>query len=43
MRFGDEKIIFVSARRFCRDTHWKPLKTLKHTLAAMLCYWERLM
>jgi len=41
MRPSDEKIIFGSTRKIRRDTGWKPLLSLKQTLASMLEYWER--
>jgi GDP-4-dehydro-6-deoxy-D-mannose reductase len=40
MRPSDEKIIFGSAAKFCRDTGWKPLFSIDETLKSMLEYWE---
>jgi GDP-4-dehydro-6-deoxy-D-mannose reductase len=41
MRPSDEKIIFGSARKFERQTGWKPLRTIEETLKSMLEYWDR--
>jgi GDP-4-dehydro-6-deoxy-D-mannose reductase len=41
MRPSDEKIIFGDTAKIRRDTGWKPLRTLEHTLSSMLEHWER--
>ena len=41
MRPSDEKIIFGDTAKIRRDTGWKPLRTLEHTLTSMLEHWER--
>jgi GDP-4-dehydro-6-deoxy-D-mannose reductase len=43
MRPSDEKIIFGSTSKFCKDTGWKPLRTIEQTLGSMLEYWDRVM
>jgi len=43
MRPSDEKIIFGSTSKVCRDTGWKPLRTIEQTLGSMLQYWDRVM
>ena len=43
MRPSDEKIIFGSTAKFCRDTDWKPLRTIEQTLGSMLEYWDQVM
>jgi len=43
MRPSDEKIIFGSTSKFCKDTDWKPLRTIDQTLSSMLEYWDRVM
>jgi len=43
MRPSDEKIIFGSTAKFCRDTDWKPLRTIEQTLGSMLDYWDQVM
>jgi GDP-4-dehydro-6-deoxy-D-mannose reductase len=43
MRPSDEKIIFGDTKKIRRDTGWKPLRTLKDTLTAMLEHWERVL
>ncbi len=41
MRPSDEKIIFGSTNKLRRDTCWKPMLSIKQTLASMLEYWDR--
>lgn len=41
MRPSDEKIIFGSTEKIRRDTGWKPLYSLEHTLNSMLEYWQK--
>jgi len=43
MRPSDEKIIFGNTDKFCKDTGWKPLRTIEQTLGSMLEYWDRVM
>jgi len=43
MRPSDEKIIFGDTRKIRRDTGWKPVRTLEHTLTSMLQHWDRVM
>lgn len=43
MRPSDEKIIFGSTAKFRKDSGWKPLFSLEHTLRSMLDYWDRVM
>jgi GDP-4-dehydro-6-deoxy-D-mannose reductase len=43
MRPSDERIIFGDTKKIRRDTGWKPLRTLEHTLTSMLEHWERVM
>jgi GDP-4-dehydro-6-deoxy-D-mannose reductase len=43
VRPSDEKIIFGSTTKFCKDTGWKPLQTIEQTLSSMLEYWDRVM
>jgi len=43
LRPSDEKIIFGDTRKIRRDTGWKPLRTLDHTLKAMLEHWEKML
>ena len=43
MRPSDEKIIFGSTAKFCRDTGWKPQRTIEQTLGSMLEYWDQVM
>jgi GDP-4-dehydro-6-deoxy-D-mannose reductase len=40
MRPSDEKIIFGSTRKIRKDTGWKPLHSIEHTLKSMLDYWN---
>ncbi len=40
MRPSDERIIFGSAEKMRKDTGWKPLFAIEHTLRSMLEYWE---
>jgi len=40
MRPSDEKIIFGSTQKIRRDTGWKPIYSLEHTLSSMLEYWQ---
>ena len=40
MRPSDEKIIFGSTKKFCKDTGWKPMRSIEQTLRSMLDYWE---
>jgi nucleoside-diphosphate-sugar epimerase len=40
MRPSDERIIFGSTKKIRRDTGWKPLNSLEHTLKSMLDYWS---
>lgn len=40
MRPSDERIIFGSTRKIRKDTGWKPLNALEHTLSSMLEYWN---
>lgn len=39
LRPSDEKIIFGSTKKFRKDTGWKPLFSIRETLASMLDYW----
>jgi GDP-4-dehydro-6-deoxy-D-mannose reductase len=41
MRPSDEKIIFGSTNKIRKDTGWKPMLSIKETLASMLEYWDR--
>jgi len=41
MRPSDEKIIFGDTSKIRRDTGWKPVHTIEHTLGSMLAYWDR--
>jgi GDP-4-dehydro-6-deoxy-D-mannose reductase len=41
MRPSDEKIIFGSTNKIRKDTGWKPMLSIKQTLASMLEYWDR--
>jgi GDP-4-dehydro-6-deoxy-D-mannose reductase len=41
MRPSDEKIIFGDTSKIRRDTGWKPVHTVEHTLTSMLEYWDR--
>ena len=43
MRPSDEKIIFGSTKKIREDTGWKPMRSLRQTLASMLEYWDRTM
>jgi len=36
----DEKIIFGDSTKICRDTGWRPHKSLEQTLTSMLEYWD---
>jgi GDP-4-dehydro-6-deoxy-D-mannose reductase len=40
VRPSDEKIIFGNTQKIQSDTGWKPRRSLEHTLARMLAYWE---
>jgi GDP-4-dehydro-6-deoxy-D-mannose reductase len=40
MRPSDEKIIFGSTKKFCKDTGWKPMRSIEQTLQSMLEYWD---
>jgi GDP-4-dehydro-6-deoxy-D-mannose reductase len=40
MRPSDEKIIFGSTKKFCKDTGWEPIRSIEQTLCSMLKYWE---
>ena len=40
MRPSDEKIIFGSTKKIRKDTDWKPMLSIKQTLASMLEYWS---
>jgi GDP-4-dehydro-6-deoxy-D-mannose reductase len=40
MRPSDERIIFGSTRKIRKDTGWKPLNSIEHTLRSMLDYWN---
>jgi len=40
MRPSDEKIIFGSTSKLRKDTGWKPLYSIEHTLDSMMKYWE---
>jgi GDP-4-dehydro-6-deoxy-D-mannose reductase len=40
MRPSDERIIFGSTRKIRKDTGWKPMNSLEHTLKSMLEYWN---
>jgi GDP-4-dehydro-6-deoxy-D-mannose reductase len=40
MRPSDERIIFGSTRKIRKDTGWKPMNALEHTLSSMLEYWN---
>jgi GDP-4-dehydro-6-deoxy-D-mannose reductase len=41
MRPSDEKIIFGSTQKIRKDTGWKPVLSIEHTLSSMLEYWDR--
>jgi len=41
MRPSDEKIIFGSTQKIRKQIGWKPVLSIKETLASMLEYWER--
>ena len=41
MRPSDEKIIFGNTLKIRKDTGWRPLNTIEHTLQAMIDYWLR--
>jgi GDP-4-dehydro-6-deoxy-D-mannose reductase len=41
MRPSDEKIIFGRTVKIQKDTGWKPLFTIEHTLQSMLDYWDK--
>jgi nucleoside-diphosphate-sugar epimerase len=41
MRPSDEKIIFGSTEKFCKNTGWKPMRSIEQTLRSMLEYWDR--
>jgi GDP-4-dehydro-6-deoxy-D-mannose reductase len=43
MRPSDEKIIFGSTKKIQKHTGWKPILSLRQTLASMLEYWDRTM
>ena len=43
MRPSDEKIIFGSTKKIRKDTGWKPVLSIKQTLASMWEYWDRAM
>lgn len=40
MRPSDEKIIFGSTKKLCKDTGWKPMRSIEQTLQSMLDYWD---
>jgi GDP-4-dehydro-6-deoxy-D-mannose reductase len=40
MRPSDERIIFGSTHKLRKDTGWKPMNSLEHTLKSMLEYWN---
>jgi len=39
MRPSDEKIIFGSTKKICKDTGWRPQNTIEQTLKSMLDFW----
>ena len=41
MRPSDEKIIFGRTSKIRKDTGWKPLLSIEHTLQSMLDYWDK--
>jgi nucleoside-diphosphate-sugar epimerase len=41
MRPSDEKIIFGRTSKMTKDTGWKPLFSIEHTLQSMLDYWDK--
>jgi len=41
MRPSDEKIIFGSTKKIRQDAGWRPVLSIKQTLASMLKFWER--
>jgi GDP-4-dehydro-6-deoxy-D-mannose reductase len=43
MRPSDERIIFGSIDKIRKDTGWRPINTIEHTLKSMLDYWNALM
>jgi GDP-4-dehydro-6-deoxy-D-mannose reductase len=43
LRPSDERIIFGDTKKIRRDTGWKPLQTLEHTLTTMLEHWEKVL
>jgi len=40
MRPSDERIIFGSTRKIRKDTGWRPVNSIEHTLKSMLNYWD---
>jgi GDP-4-dehydro-6-deoxy-D-mannose reductase len=40
MRPSDERIIFGSTRKIRKDTGWRPVNSIEHTLTSMLNYWD---
>jgi GDP-4-dehydro-6-deoxy-D-mannose reductase len=43
LRPSDERIIFGDTKKIRRDTGWKPLQTLEHTLTTMLDHWMKVL
>lgn len=43
MRPSDEKIIFGRTSKLHKDTGWKPLFSIEHTLQSMLDYWDKML
>ena len=43
MRPSDEPIIFGSTKKFRKDTGWKPLFSIEHTLTSSLDHWDRIL
>jgi GDP-4-dehydro-6-deoxy-D-mannose reductase len=43
MRPSDERIIFGSTHKICKDTGWRALNSLEQTLKSMLEYWNAVM
>jgi len=40
MRPSDEPIIFGNTKKIRKDTGWRPMLSIKKTLASMLEYWD---
>jgi len=43
MRPSDERIIFGSTAKMCKQTGWKPVFSIEQTLTSMLEYWDRVL